>query len=386
MNLISKLYRMWQIRFGTLGVDELEHLSVIYMEYQNPLKSEVAWMSLYAWRKLTKEDSEYFMKLYLKYHTADEGLFKSKWMMQQELIRHAYLHSLCTREIPYTNAEEKWILGCGEPGALRCLKLSLSANSEYQLVYNGNKEQIEDYIIGHVLREAGEAQLAISASDKSNPVRAEMYRELLKRYFKCQSGIYGHKLFTDFMAQWSLFADEENDEFIMTVIDQCNMDDCLMEPAMIRRMVKMNPKYLNWYLSVSYIYDKDLVSELLAMDLPEHLRDMVAISEQRSSIHEIAVNSMVYVPDDWSREERVAYVAFDREDDDEKRMADLKAFLEPRFKEGAVSPAMSAWVAARCPEFTKDVMVNLSRFEMRVLHRVMFVNPLDLRHSANELY
>ena len=386
MNLISKLYRMWQIRFGTLEVGELEHLSVIYMEYQNPLKSDVPWMSLYAWRKLTKEDSEYFMKLYLKYHTADEGLFKSEWLMKQELIRHAYLHSLCTRKIPYTKAEEKWILESGEPGATRCLLLPLSANSEYQLIYNGSKEQIEGYIVSHVLREAGEAQLAISASDKSDPVRAEMYRKLLKRYFECQSGIYGHKLFTDFMAQWSLFADENNDEFIMKVIEQCDMDDCFMEPAMIRRMVKMNPKYLIWYLSYSYIYDRDVVSELLAMDLPEHLRDMIAISEQRSSIHEIAVNSMVYVPDDWSRAELDAYAAFDHEDDDEKRMVDLKAFLEPRFKEGTVSPTMSAWVAARCPEFTKDVMVNLSRLETRALNRVMFFNPLDLHHSANELY
>lgn len=383
MNWFSKLYRMWQIRFDTLEVDELERLGKIYVEYQSPLASEVAWMNEQGWHKLTKRDSEYFMKLYLKYHTADEGLFKSKRLMENEHIRHAYLHSLCSRKIPYTKAEEKWILECGEPGATRCLLLPLSANSEYQLIYNGSEKQIEGYIAGHVLREAGEAQMAVSASDKSDPVRAEMYRKLLKRYFECQSGTRGHKLFTDFMAQWSLFADENNDEFIMQVIEQCDMDDYFLESAMIRRMLKMNPKYLTWYLSYSYIYDKDLVSELLAMDLSEHLRDMIAISEQRSSIHEIAVNALVHILDDWSAEECDAHNRFSREDDAEKRMADLKAYLEPRFKEGTVSPAMSAWVAARCPELTKEVMINLTRFERHALNRIMFANPLDLHHTVN---
>lgn len=382
MNWISKLYRMWQIRFDTLKVDELEQLGKIYIDYQSSLKSDVSRMSSQSWRNLTKKDSEYFMKLYLKYHTADEGLFKSKHLMENEHIRHAYLHSLCSRKIPYTHAEEKWILENGEPGATCYLLLSLSANSEYQLIYNGSNEQIESYIVGHVLREAGEAQLAISASDKSNPVRAEMYRKLLKRYFECQSGIHGYRLFTDFMAQWSLFADENNDEFIMQVIEQCNMDDCVLESAMIHRMLKMNPKYLTWYLGHSYIYDRDLVSKLLTMDLPEHLHNMIMVSEQRRIIHKMINNSLLPISDDWKEDECEARFVFSREENDDKRISDLLAYLQPKLSEGAVSPAMSAWVAACCPNLVKEVLLNLARYEEHILYKIIYVNPLDVHYYA----
>ena len=382
MNGIKRLYRMCKIRFGTLSVKELEQLCAIFIEYQNPTERS-RWISLFGWKKVTRRESKQFLELYLKHHTADEGLLKADWLLQNEHIRHAYLHGLCTRPIPLTKAEEKWILSCGEPGAMRCLKYPLSGNSEYQLIQSGDFKTIENYLTCHLLRESGEAQLALNASDKEYPNRAAEYRRLLSRYFEWQHRIEGHKIFTKFMAQWCLFADERNIDFIFEVLEQCDMDDQVLENAIIRRMAwGMSPEYLNWYLAYSYIADKDLIAELLEKGLSEHLRDMVTVSEQRRAIHEIVNNSLILFSDDWRDEEREAYCKFDREDNAKKRMADLRAFLQPRFAKGIVSPAMSAWVAARCPELAKEVQLNLTRFEENVLKRLSFLNPLDLNHNT----
>lgn len=386
MNWITRMFRMCQIRFGTLSVEDLEHLCAIYIEFQNPQESS-SWISLYKWKKLRRADCKRFLELYLKYHTADEGLLKSDWLLKNEHIRHAYLHGLCTREIPLTAAEEKWILNCGEPGAMRCLKFPLSANGEYKLLKSEDYKMIENYLICHLLRENGEAQLAMYASDKEYPNRAEAYRRLLRRYFEIQHRAEQHKVFTGFMAQWCLFADERNEEFIMEVLQQCDMDDCVLENAIIRRMAwGMSPEYLTWYLSYSYISDKDLTTELLQKGLSGHLQDMVAVSEQRRTIHQIMEKSWLFSADGWHDDELEAYNTFCREDNAKKRMADLKAFLEPRFKEGKISPAMSAWVAARCPELAKEAQINLTRYKKRLLDRVTLINPLSTeRYSCNYL-
>ena len=381
MNRIKRWYQMCKIRFGTLNVKELEQLCAIYIEYQNP-QERSRWITLLGWEKVTKRESKDFLELYLKHHTADEGLLKTDWLLQNEHIRHAYLHGLCSRDIPLTTAEEKWILACGEPGAMRCLKHPLSANSEYKLIQSDNFDMIRNYIVSHLLRESGEAQLALNASDKNYPNRAAEYRRLLSRYFEWQHRVQGHKIFTEFMAQWCLFADERNRDFIFEVLEQCDMDDCVLENAVIRRMAfEMSPEYLTWYLAESYIADKDLVAELLEKGLTEHQRDMLTVSAQRRAIHEIILNSLFF-SDDWRDEEREAYCAFDREDNAKKRMADLRAFLQPRIAKGVVSPAMSAWVAARCPELAKEMQLNLTRYEQNVLDKVTFINPLDLHHTG----
>lgn len=386
MNRLQKLYQLCKIRFGTLEVKDLEHLCAIYIVFQDP-KEKSAWISLYNWKKLTKCDCKQLLELYLKYHTADEGLFKSDWLLKNEHIRHAYLHGLCSRDIPLTTAEENWILACDDPGAMRCLKHPLSANSEYKLIQSGNFDMIRNYIVGHLLRESGEAQLALNAADKAYPNSAAEYRRLLGLYFEWQHHGAGHKLFTEFMAQWCLFADERNKDFIFEVLEQCDMDDCVLENALIRRMAwGMSPEYLIWYLAYSYIADKDLVAELSEKGLTEHQRDMIAISEQRRTIHEIVSNALMLVSDDWRGEERDAYVRFDREDNAKKRMEDLRAFVGPRFAKGVVSPAMSAWVAARCPELAKDAQLNLTRYEQNLLNRIAFVNPLDLHHCNTSIY
>ena len=386
MNWIKRLYYACKVRFGTLQVKELEQLCAIYIEFQNPLE-KASWISLYGWKKVTRRDSKYLLEKYLQYHTADEGLLKADWLLKNEHIRHAYLHGLCLRPIPLTAAEEDWILNCGEAGAMRCLTYPLSEASELKLLRNGDFKMMYNYVICHVLSAAGEAFLAASASDNAYPYRAAEYRKILKRYFELRKDFYHDKLFTSFEAQWALFADERNKEFIFEVIEQCNMDDFVLENAIIRRMAwGMSPEYLMWYLSYSYVADKDLIAELLEKGLSEHLRDMIAVSEQRRAIHEIVKNSLLFFSDDWRDDEREAYCKFDREDDAKKRHSDLEEFLRPRFKKGLISPAMSAWVAARCPELAKEVQLNLTRFEERVLSRMAFINPLDFHHCNANVY
>lgn len=386
MNRMNRLYQMCKIRFGTLDVKELEQLCAIYIVYQDPCESS-RWITLYGRKKLTKRDCACLLETYLKHHTADEGLFKTDWLLKNEHIRQAYLHGLCTRPIPLSAAEETWILNCGEPGAMRCLKYPLSANNEYKLIQSDNFKMIDNYIICHLLRENGEAQLALNASDKEYPNRAAEYRRLLERYFECQHRMRGNNLFTGFMAQYCLFADERNHDFIMNVIEQCNMDNHVLENAIIRRMAwEMSPEYLTWYLAYSYVADKDLAAELLEKGLTEHQRDMLTISEQRRSIHEIISDSILFLSDDWRNDEREAHFRFSREDNAKKRMADLQEFLRPRFAKGVISPAMSAWVAARCPELAKEVLLNLTRFEQNIINKITFVNPFDLYHTGAILY
>lgn len=377
MNLIKRLYLMCKIRFGTLELEELEQLCAIYVEYQNP-KETASWISLPAWKKLSRKDCNCFFKLYLQHHTADEGLFKDACMLENESIRNAYLQSLSTRKIPPTRAEEKWILNCGKPGVMQGIKLS--AQGEYELMQSDNYDMIENYLSYHVLREAGGAQLALNAADKEHPNRAAEYRRLLGRYFEWQGKIQGKRLFTEFMAQWCLFADERNREFIFCVLEQCDMDNPL-ESATIRRMaLEMSPEYLTWYLAYSYIPSTDLVSELLEKGLIEHHKDMITISEQRRVIHEMVTNSLQILNDDWRDEELLVYERFDREESAKKRMSDLQEFLRPRAKNGAISPAMSAWVAARCPELAKEMQVNLNRYEQRIMNKIAFTNPLDFNY------
>ncbi len=391
MNKIKKLYQVCRIRFGKISAKELSHLCAIYIVFcEEPEKD--CWMSLHSWQKLYREDCESLLKLYLKHHTADDGLFQIGWALENEFIRDAYLRSLCTRKIPLTYKEEVWILNCGEPGAMRCLRESLSANNEYKLVTSGNCKMIENYICGHALRDNCEAQLAISASDKENPERAERYRELLRRYFDWQDWYqskFGHKIFSSFLAQWSLLDDERhNEDFIMSVVEQCDMDNVFLDNAIVKRMAyeKMPPQYLIWYLAHSYITDKELVAEILGKPLSEHLRDMIVISEQRRRIHEIIQNSLSLFSDDWSDQEWKVYWQSGDESGEQKYKEELLEYLQPRLKDGSVSPAMAAMVAARFPELAKDVQLNLARYEECITNRVLFMNPYtDLYHTDNAL-
>ena len=383
---------MCRVRFGKISAQELSHLCAMYIVFcEQPEKD--CWMSLYSWQKLYRDDCKQFLKLYLEHHTADEGLLHIGWALENEFIRHAYLQSLCTRKIPPTLNEEKWLLECGEPGAMRCLRNSLSANNEYKLIMSGNFKMIENYICGHFLRDNCEAQLAVSASDEEDPESAEKYRMLLRKYFDWRDWYqskFGQKIFGSFLAQWVLLDDEKrNEDFIMSVIKQCNMDDFFLDNTVVKRLAQedMPPQYLIWYLANSYITDKELVTELLSRKLPEHLRNMILIAEQRRSIHEMVWNSLLLISDDWRDEELEAYRCFETESDEAKRKEELLEFLRPRLKEGAVSPAMAAKVAASNPELAKDVQLNLTRYEEHILNGLLVVNPLcDTRYEAARLY
>ncbi len=386
MNLIKQLYHKCKIRFGTPDAKYVEQLCIAYDKFTDPRES-ASQMSLYCWNNLTRQECKCFMRLYLKHHTADEGLLKAKWILENEHIRQAYLHGLCTRKIPLTAAEEEWILNCGEAGAMRCLKFPLSKKSELKLLLGNDFKMMKNYVICHVLSDAGEALLAKLATDKRRPRAADMYREVLKRYFELQHDALKQRIFASVEAQRELFADERNSKFIMAVIDQCNMDDFVLHSEIIRHLaLDMRPRYLTWYLVYSFIPDSDLVAELMALDLPENLHNMITISEQRRVIHEICCNSWLLISDDWHEDECEARFRFSREDNEQKRMAELNAFLEPRLKAGAVSPTMSAWVAACCPTLAKEVMLNLSRYERNVLNKIVFINPLDLRDNAPGVY
>ncbi|MBQ9270691.1 MAG: hypothetical protein IJ218_00275 [Alphaproteobacteria bacterium] len=374
---------MCRIRFGTLSIEELACLCAIYDEFC-VTKKQLSWLSLKIWKKLTRKDCEKLLEIYLRYHTADEGLLKINWALNTKSIRHAYLHSLCTRKPKLTNAEEQWLLNCGEPGAFRCLprKLKLSGQNEYNLIEYGNFETIKDYIIGHTLYEGCEAKLAVGANDKENPKRADEYKRLLDIYFDVHLKTFDHKIYTEFMAQWCLFGDVCNDKFMMMLIEKCNMDDYVLKNAVIRRMAeKLPPKYLIWYLAYSYIPDKDLADELLKKDISEHLRDMIAISTQRHTIHKMVSKVLLFASDDWYDDELDAYHKFAREENAKKRMADLEEFLKPRFATGSISPAMSAWVAARCPKLAKAALENMQRYELHICKTTSFINYL---HSIRE--
>ena len=380
MNWISKMYWTCKIRFGTLKPEDLEHLCAIFTVFQEPQK-QASWMSLHAWKRVYRQECEELLKLYFAHHTADEGLFKVKWLLQAEPVMHVYLHSLCTRKKPLTSAEEDWILNSNDVSAIRCLGQPMSEQGELRLLNSKQHRMVYNYAVCHIFSDAGEALFAKLASAD------EQYRNILMRYFEIHRVAYQERVFTSAEAQLALFADERNEELIMQVIEQCDMDNWVLAGEVIRYMAtKMDPTYLRWYLAYSFIAEKDLVSELLAMHLPESLRDMIAIAEQRSAIHEMVANSLLYVNDDWTRAEREAYMRFDREDDAEIRMAELHEYVDERFKEGAVSPAMAAWVAARCPSMAKDALLNLTRFQSHVMNKITFVSPLDLHYTGPQLY
>ena len=140
-------------------------------------------------------------------------------------------------------------------------------------------------------------------------------------------------------------------------------------------------RYLAEYLACSYIADRDLVAELQTGEISEHLRDMVSISERRRAIHEILLGSLLLISDDWHDDEydlfyhRLLYA-----EDDGNLETDLAEYVQPRIQHGAVSPAMSAAVAARFPKLAKDMLLNLTRYEDFLQNKILLVNPLDMHH------
>lgn len=381
MNKIKKIYHLLQLRFGNISVAKLEHLCTIYIVHHEP-ETTAAWFSLYSWRKLTKEDSVDLFEQFLHYHTADEGLFKSEWLLRHEYIRNAYFRSLCSRKIKPTRAEEKWILESGEAGAMRCLKYPLSDEGEAELLACGNPRMIYNYVICHLLSDAGEAALANLAAEQRDVETAYEYRQALQKYFEMHHDMRKEKVFTSLEAQTALFTDNRNDELIMSVIRQCNMYDFLLNAEIIRMLAYHLPeRYLAEYLACSYIADRDLVAELQTGEISEHLRDMVSISERRRVIHEILLGSLLLISDDWHDDEydlfyhRLLYA-----EDDGNLETDLAEYVQPRIQHGAVSPAMSAAVAARFPKLAKDMLLNLTRYEDFLQNKILLVNPLDMHH------
>ncbi|MBR3675969.1 MAG: hypothetical protein IKN71_02420 [Alphaproteobacteria bacterium] len=384
MNWIKRVFWACKIRFGTLEAKDLEHLCAIYDTFQDP-KEKSAWISLHAWKKLTCKECKNFLELYLKHHTADEGLLKIDWIMKNEHIRHAYLHSLCSRDIPLTPAEEDWILDCGESGALRCLRHQLSPDSELELLLSEQFPAMDSYVVGHQLSPSGEALLAKRAADCNYPERAVSYRKILEQYFRAQQEFHNRKVFTSFEALWELFGSEDNEQFIWKIIDRCNIGAQTLENSIIRRMAwGMSPKYLEGYLVQSYIADKDLIAELFRQGLSEKLQNLIVLSSMRRSIHQLLGYSLYGDIDDWHDDERNVYVAFDREANAKKRMADLLEFVRPRLANGEVSPAMAVWVAERCPELAQEAMLNMVLFEKKI--RGLADSPYLLYHQLGNAF
>lgn len=374
MNWIKRIFWTCKIRFSTLEAKDLEHLCAIYATYQDP-QEKSRWISLHTWKKLTKKDCKLLLELYLKHHTADEGLFKADWLLNNEHIRHAYLHGLCFRQIPLTPDEENWILSCGEPGAMRCLLLPLSSAGECELLRSEQFPAIDSYILCHQLNSEGEALLAKLASDDEYPERAAAYHKILEQYFRSQQDFYSRRIFTSFEALWELFASENNEEFIWKIIEQCDIGMHTLDNAIIRRMAwGMSSKYLEGYLTQSYIADNGLISELFRQGLSERLQNLLVLSSMRRSIHLLFGSSLYGYVDNWRNDERDAYVAFSREDNAKKRIAGLVDFVRPRFAKGEVSPAMAVWAADRCPELAQEAMMNMVLFEKK------------LRGSASSLF
>lgn len=376
-----------KIRFGTVDLADLQDLCAIYAEFQDP-QEKVSWISLGTWKKLTRGGSKRLLDLYLKYHTADEGLLQKDCLLQNKHIKDAYLHSLLLRKIGLTKAEETWLINCDEPWAMLCIKekYPLSINSEVKLLKSGKFDMINEYIGSHVLSDVAETLLAHLATEKRRKERTLRYQEILKRYFEMQYDKYGHRVFTSAQAQRALFAYDKNDEYIMKVLKQYNLDDFVLESDIIRYMAsEMNPKYLACYLAHSYIADKGLTTELLEGNLPEHLQDMIAVSELRRTIYVMFGSFWIRSSDDWYDEEYEAYAKYVSEDDKTTAVENFLQFLQPRFAEGAISPAMSAYIAALFPELAKEAQINLNRHIRHQLNGSLYNVPLNLHHLSGVL-
>lgn len=366
MNWIKRVFVACKIRFDTLSVEELEHLCAIYITYREPQESS-KWISLHSWKKLSRKECNYLLELYLQHHTADEGLLKKDWLLKNEHICHAYLHALCSRRIPLTPAEENWILESNEDGAMRCLHYPLSPEGEMYLLLSEQFKALESYVISNLLSPEGEAFLAKRAANTEYPKRAESYRKILRRYFYVQTEFNHRQVFTSFEARWELFASEDNEEFIWQIIEQCNIGSRTLDNAIIRRMAwGMSPKYFESYLTYSYVADSELVAELFRQGLPEKQQNLLVLSSMRRSIHQLLGYSLYDDIDDWHDDERNVCVAFDREYNAKKRIAELVDFVRPRFAKGKVSPAMTVWVAERCPELAQEAMLNMLLFENKI--------------------
>lgn len=384
MNWIRRMFWVCKIRFGTVGLADLQNLCAIYAEFQNP-QEKASWISLDAWKKVTRNESKQLLNLYLKYHTADEGLLQKEWLLQNEHIKDAYLRSLCLRNIGLTKAEETWLLNCDEPGAMRCVraKYPLSVNSEVKLLKSGKFNMINEYVGSHVLSDVAETLLAHLAGDKRHKERALLYQKTLKRYFEMQYDGCGHYLFTSPQAQRALFVDARNDGLIMKVLKQYNMGGRVLDSELIRYLAfEMNPKYLACYLAHSYIADKRLTTELLEGNLSEHLQDMIAVSELRRTIYVMFGSFWELCSDDWRDDEYEAYAKYVSEDDKTTAVEKLLQFLQPRLAEGAISPAMSAYIAALFPELAKEAQINLNRYIRHQLNGKLHNIPLNLHHLS----
>lgn len=385
MNWIKRLYQMCRIRFGTLSLDDLECLCAIYLEYRNPQKG-TSWSSinLHNWQKVTKSESEDFLRLYLQHHTADEGLLKSKWLLKQEQIRSEYLHGLCSRKIAPTSDEEYWIIKSGEAEAVRYLRYPLSVESELELLSGTDVKMMASYVVCHVLSDKAEELLADLASGRGQQENVADYRKVLTKYFEVQKGIYGHLLYTSPEAQWALFADADNERFAYEVIEQCDMDERVLDSAVIKRMVWGLPeRYMVHYLSQSYIADKPLIAELMRHGVVSgHMMDMLIISQMRLSVYKYVCGTCYERLADWNSEEREAYVSFSRQGN----MAELLDFVTPRLNGGSLSPAMSAWLAARFPELSQRVILGMTEFMHNLWGRCSIfyaLNPYALGKYPN---
>ena len=82
------------------------------------------------------------------------------------------------------------------------------------------------------------------------------------------------------------------------------------------------------YLAHSYIAEKGLTTELLEGNLPEHLQDMIVISELRRTIYVMFGSFWIQSSDDWRDEEYDAYAKFVREEDMLTGMEKFLHFLQ----------------------------------------------------------
>ena len=63
MNWIRRMFWACKIRFGTVGLADLQNLCAIYAEFQNP-QEKASWISLDAWKKVTRNESKQLLNLY----------------------------------------------------------------------------------------------------------------------------------------------------------------------------------------------------------------------------------------------------------------------------------------------------------------------------------
>ncbi len=314
---------------------------------------------------LMKEASDILEAYFSKYEP-------SKTVLPQLIGSNAgyvYVKALAKRRNVLSDAEKKTLLQM-PPAQLGTLSQPLDGDFALRLYESGDEERIAAYLQAFVLPPIQEIDLLDYCKLQAEiPEMDEVERQIFgKKVQNCdyvtlaRDYVQSHfgEAFASEKAQKKLFTTKGCDSIIDLVINQCSMADPFLCDAVIGLMIdrtELKPyAHLNHFLAVSYIQNRELLTDLLNLGTKPQVENLLNISQLKASLAKaVASCSSLLWQDAFER----VFTLTDLEQkcvvelDADKRWQMLRDELLPMMQKGQMSPVMASWLIWQYPEHEK---------------------------------